>query len=121
MRARGLLEYFLVAPLTRTVAFTKMNTMPFRVHQHLDFDVPGAFQVAFQVDTVVVEGFSYLVLCHRKDPLKFVGPFDQANTTSATACNRFQHQGKANLSGGLCCFSKGAHDGRSRQSWQSRA
>src|SRR5205823_4759129 len=98
-----------------------MNTMPFRIHQYLNFHVSSVLQVTFQVDTIVVEGFSYLVLCHRKDSLKLVGLLDQANTTATTACNSFQHQGKANPLGGLCRFSKGTQNGCSWQGWQPRA
>src|SRR2546422_3006659 len=96
-----------------------MHTMSFSIHQHLDFDVSSTFQVTLQVDTIVVEGFSYLVLCHRKDPLKLVSAFDQANATSATTGGSFEHQGEANLLCSLCRFSEGAQNSCPRQDRQS--
>ena len=48
-------HHFLVAPLHRTVSFAEMNRVAMVVGEHLEFHVPGLFEIAFHVDLFVAE------------------------------------------------------------------
>src|SRR5262245_35551514 len=50
------LNYFLMAPLQRTVTFAQMNNIPGSVTQNLNFNMPGVADVSFHVKRVVTEG-----------------------------------------------------------------
>src|SRR5579859_515132 len=118
MRAGRLFQHLLVAALARAVALAQIHAMPEVVNQHLNLDVSRAFQVAFDVESVIAERLAHLILCGGKDALKLVLPFDETNAAPATAGSSLEHERETNFARRLQSFIQGANGGRAGQHGQ---
>src|SRR5581483_7848922 len=94
-----------------------MDSVPMMVKQDLNFDMTCSFQIAFEIDAIVAESFTSLILCEQKRMFKLFWPFDQSYTAPTAPGHRLEHQRKAHLSDCLQSFGKRVEH---RSSWQER-
>src|SRR5579859_2578966 len=97
MRAGRLFQHLLMSALARAVALSQIHAMPEVVDQHLNLDMSRAFQVAFNIESVVAERLAHLVLRGGEDALELVLPFDETNAASATASRSLEHERETNF------------------------
>src|SRR5207245_8125378 len=91
----------LMPPLARAIALAQVYTVSKIVYQYLDLDVSSMLQVAFEIQSVITEGLTHLILSSCKNALELVCAFYQSNTASSPACGCFEHQWETNFSGGF--------------------
>ena len=104
MRAGRFFQHLLVAALAGAVALAEMHAVPEIVDQHLNLHVARAFQVTFDVEAIVAEGFAHLVLRGVEDALELVGSFDQTNAAPAASGCRLEHERETDLARCILAF-----------------
>ncbi len=96
---RGDFDDLLVAALDGAVALVKVDDVAVTVAEDLDFDVLGAFDVAFEEDRVVAKGVLRFFLGFFEAGLKLGGFFDNAHAAPATTEGGFDDEREANFMG----------------------
>ncbi len=84
-RRRRLFEYFLMAPLHRAVALKKVDAAAVTVGEHLDFDMPRAFEVFLQQHALVAESRKSFAPAGGERRVEFRLALDRAHAFAAPA------------------------------------
>src|SRR5947207_10196537 len=98
-------------PLARAIALAQVYTVPKIVYQYLDLDVSSMLQVSFEIQSIIAESLTHLILSSCKNPLELVCAFHQSNTASSPTCDCFEHQWKTNFFGGFYPLCQRAQNG----------
>src|SRR5262245_15720926 len=91
------LDYFLMTPLQRTVAFAQMNNIPGAVTQNLDFNMPGVADVSLHIKRVIAEGRAGLCGGGAKDSCHLARVLDQLDAAATTAGGSLEQHRIADL------------------------
>src|SRR5437763_5264725 len=106
-------------PLARAIALAQVYTVSKIVYQYLDLDVSSMLQVAFEIQSVIAESFTHLILSSCKNALELICAFHQSNTASSPACHCFEHQWETNFFGGFNSLCQSTQDGGTGKHWQA--
>ena len=94
-------DEFLMATLDRAIALVEMNDVSVLVGDDLDFDVPRAIDVAFEIDAGVTEGCFGFCLGLGDSVLQRGFVEGDAHSFSSTTCGGFDQDGEADFAGGV--------------------
>ena len=92
---RGFFHYLLVAPLHRTIAITQYDNLAHTIAEHLNFDVPGARNIAFQIDARVAEAAFRHSHYGGECLIELRWVLAHRHADAAATCAALQHHGKA--------------------------
>src|SRR5437764_11911403 len=112
-------KHLLMPPLAGAITLTQMYAVSKIIYQYLDLDMSSMLQVAFEVQSVIAESFTHLILSSCKNALELVCTFNQSNTASSSACGSFEHQWETNFFGGFNSLCQFAQNGSTREHWQA--
>jgi hypothetical protein len=80
-----------MAPLNRTIPFTKMDNVSLHVSQYLKFHMSRFLDILFYVDTRVIERGNCLTLRGLERLAKFSVIVDDPHSSATTSTSRFNH------------------------------
>src|SRR6266851_2902897 len=110
MWAGSFLKHLLVASLTGTVPFAQMDPIPVVIQQNLDLNMTCSSQIAFKVNSIIMECFASLILREQKSSFELLWSIEQPDTTSPTTSYGLEHQGKFKLFNRLQPLFNGVQD-----------
>src|SRR5256885_8881906 len=90
-----LLQYLLVAPLNRALAFSQIDDVAMLIGQDLHFNMSWIEQRFLEVDFAISEGPPGFTLCSFQRRAKFFLRVHQTHPFTAAACCRLEHHGVA--------------------------
>src|SRR2546429_1910126 len=91
------LHRFLVPPLHRAFALAQRNHAAARVGQYLDFDVPRALQIFFEIQALIAKGIHGLGSRVAKRGFEFAVARNQPHALAATARHGLQDRKSTRL------------------------
>src|SRR6202044_511725 len=122
VQSRGgtFLPYFLVATLKGAVALAKVNGVPLRIAEHLNFDVAWLGEVFLQIHGIIAECGPRLDLRRTDCPGNVVGPKRNLHPAATPTCRGLDDDRIADLVGDLARFDFVPYAAfGSRDTWES--
>ena len=61
-----------MSALARAIALSQVYAVSEIIYQYLDLDVSSMLQVAFEIQSIIAESLTHLILCSSKNALELV-------------------------------------------------